>query len=379
VRRAAIIFEGGSSPRNPLEEQIAALRQAAALDTVEKYRQSGVDAVIVATDSPALAQAAEGLGARTFDTRPAGAFHFGRALRRAVKESGAGAVIYQGGAALPLLSPAEIGWILAALEGPRPVVVVNNPQSADLVAWSPADRVERIEPPPSDNSLGWLLAETGMERLLIPSSAGVHFDLDTPTDFLTLGLSGRAGPRAAAALAALPWPRERLRAAAAVLERDLPEVALIGRVGTAVVEHFNRNLRVRLRFFSEERGMKALGRVEAGSVVSLLGDLLEDVGAERFFHHLGRICDAAFIDTRVLFAHRGRRVSEWDRFHSDLGLVDQIRDPWVRRFTEAALGCPVPVVLGGHSTVAGGLWLLADRALERLARQGGDGRRGCPP
>ena len=363
MRRAAIIFEGGAPARNELEETITGLRHAITLDTVEKYRAAGLEEVILATNFPALARAAERLGARVFDTRNVAPFHFGRTLQQVVRESGAEAVVYLSGAALPLISPAEIAWVLRALEQPAPCVVVNNLQSVDLVAWHPADHLLRIEPPATDNFLGWLLRETGMERILIPNSAGIHFDLDTPTDFLVLGLSGLGGPRTRAALKAITWSADRLVAAGDLLVGDLPEVGLIGRVGTPIIDHINKNLRVRLRVFSEERGMKALGREEEGKVVSLIADLVEELGPEAFFGHVERICDALFFDTRVLFANRGRRVSEWDRFHSDLGAPDQIRDPWVKAFTEAAINCRIPVVLGGHSVVSGGLWLVADRAV----------------
>lgn len=366
MRTAAIVFEGGPLPADELQERIAQLRHAVTLDTVEKLQRAGLE-VILATNHRDLAEAAHSLGARIFATEAAG-FHFGRVLGQAVRESGADAVIYLSGAALPLMALEEIAWICRALAQGGPTVVVNNVQSADLVAWHPAAFLERVEPPENDNLLGWRLREAGMERVLIPHSAAIHFDLDTPTDYLILALSGRGGPRAQAALRMLAWPDDRLRAAADVLATDLPEVALIGRVGSAIMEYINRNLPVRLRVLSEERGMKALGREARGEVRSLVGDLVTDLGPERFFERLGEICDAAFFDTRVLFANRGRRVSEWDRFHSDLGLADQIRDPFVHQFTRAAVNCRIPVVLGGHSVVAGGLWVLADRA---IAARGG--------
>lgn len=370
MRTAAIIFEGGPPPENALQETLIGLRHAVTLDTVAKFCASGLDPVVLATNHPALAEAAAGLGARIFDTRGP-SFHFGRSLREAVRQSAADAVIYLSGAALPLIGQEEIDWICTALRRDEPTVVVNNVQSVDLVAWRPAAHLERVEPPENDNLLGWLLRETGMERVLLPNSAAVNFDLDTPTDYLILALSGGGGPRVREALRSAAWPDARLRAAADVLARELPEVALIGRVGSAIMEHFNRNLPVRLRVFSEERGMKALGREAAGLVRSVVADLLEDLGPERFFARLGETCDAVFFDTRVLFANRGRRVSEWDRFQSDLGAAEEIRDPFVRAFTRAALDCPVPVVLGGHSVVAGGLWVLADRA---IALRGGPAR-----
>lgn len=368
LRKVAVIFEGGAPPQNDLQATLVGLRHAITLDTVEKYAASGVQEVVLATNVPQLGTAAERLGARVWDTRQERPFHFGRTLQRLVQGVGADAVLYCSGAALPLISQAEIRWVLESLDRPQPCVVVNNLQSIDLAAWNPAEYIQRIVPPENDNFLGWLLREAGMERVLIPNSASIHFDLDTPTDYLILALSGQGGPRCKAALRAVDWSDQRLRQAADVLASDLPEVAVIGRVGTPIIDHINRYLRVRLRIFSEERGMKALRREEEGRVASLVADMIDDLGPTRFFRHLESVCSAVFFDTRAVFANRGRRVSEWDRFHSDLGMSDQIRDPWVRSFTEAALACKVPVVLGGHSVVSGGLWLLADRAI--IARGG---------
>ncbi|HYF93320.1 MAG TPA: hypothetical protein VD969_13905 [Symbiobacteriaceae bacterium] len=368
MHRAAVIFEGGEPPQNGLQEIIHSLRHAVTLDTLEKYIRAGLDEVVLATNDPDLSLAAERLGARTRDTRQSCPFHFGRTLQRVVQELGSEGVLYCSGAALPLITQAEIQWILEAMAKSPPCVVVNNLQSVDLVAWNPAEYIQRISPPESDNFLGWLLREAGMERVLIPNSASIHFDLDTPTDFLVLGMSDKAGPRAQAALDAVPWSSDALRRAADVLITDLPEVAVFGRVGTPIIDHCNKYLRVRLRVFSEERGMKALRREEEGRVVSLVADMIEQIGPRQFFRQLESICSAVFFDTRVVFANHGRRVSDWDRYHSDLGMVDMIHDPWVRAFTEAALECRIPVVLGGHSVVSGGLWVLADRA---IAARGG--------
>jgi hypothetical protein len=377
VKVAAVIFEGGHAPANPLQAEVKRLRRAVTLDAVQRFLAAGLSPVILATNDPELAGEAVVLGAQIWPTGPlpvaAGArspdsapFHFGETLRAIVKQLGTPGVLYTSGAALPLLNDAQIRWAVAALGTGEPTVVVNNVQSADLIAWAPAHYLERVtDELTQDNFLGWLLREAGMERVLLPHDAAVHFDLDTPTDWLTLKATGLGGARTRAALAANPWSAERVMQAADVLVRDLPEVALIGRVGTGVVDHINKWLRVRLRLFSEERGMKALGREEAGLVYSVVAEMLGALGPERFFEALAGVCDAVFFDTRPLFAHRGRRVSEWDRFCSDLGWVDLIEDPWVRRFTEAALRAPVPVVLGGHAVVAGGLWLLADRAIER--------------
>ena len=44
---------------------------------------------------------------------------------------------------------------------------------------------------------------------------------------------------------------------------------------------------------------------------------------------------------------------------------EKIADPFVRHFTEAAMQAPIPIVLGGHSLVAGGLYALIEAAWAR--------------
>jgi len=87
---------------------------------------------------------------------------------------------------------------------------------------------------------------------------------------------------------------------------------------------------------------------------------IEARGARGFFADLAEMADAAIFDTRVLFAARGMHPDAADRFASDLFWSESIRDPWLREFTEAAAEAALPVILGGHSLVAGGLYALAE-------------------
>ena len=108
--------------------------------------------------------------------------------------------------------------------------------------------------------------------------------------------------------------------------------------------------------------MRASGRQARGEARTVLGYLLDAVGLAGLFAALARLGQAVFLDSRVLFAHRGRWPSASDRFNSDLYRLDDIRDPWVREFTAAAQRAPVPVLLGGHSLVAGGFYALVEAA-----------------
>lgn len=105
--------------------------------------------------------------------------------------------------------------------------------------------------------------------------------------------------------------------------------------------------------------MVASERLDRGEVRSLLGKLVALLGPDGFFEELAQVADVALIDTRVLMASAGAYPSDADRFASDLFLIDDIEDPWLRAFTAAAARAPLPVLLGGHGIVAGGLYALA--------------------
>lgn len=114
--------------------------------------------------------------------------------------------------------------------------------------------------------------------------------------------------------------------------------------------------------------MQADGRAREGSVRSLLGFYLEEVGPRRLFAALAELGDAAVIDTRVLLAHLGLEPSREDRFLSDLGRWQEIREPFLRELTRAAAEAPIPVLLGGHALVSGGLMALNEFAWRERER-----------
>jgi hypothetical protein len=105
-----------------------------------------------------------------------------------------------------------------------------------------------------------------------------------------------------------------------------------------------------------------MGRDVTGGARTLLGFHLQAVGPERFFAEIGEMANAAFIDSRPIFAHMGLQPSRPDRFLSDALEPDTIQDTWLRKFTAAARAAPIPVVLGGQSLVTSGLQLLAEAA-----------------
>lgn len=355
-----VIFEGGRED-SEIESDLVKVRHALLLDNLDKFLASDyIGEIFLFTNYPELAKEAARLGVLTEINRqgPEG-FAFGRELQRIVRARLPKHLFYLGGAGAPLLTPADIDGICQSLLAQERAVITNNSQSADLVAFTPASLLLEIPPPAMDNTLALdLQSGCGIPRQLAPATLGTVFDLDTPADLLILAVTSLAGTRAQRKLAEIGLDLTPLHKARAVLMGDYEDVVLMGRVGAPVIARMNCNLKVRLRVFSEERGMKALGRIRDQKVVSLMGYFLEEVGLEAFFHYIGSICSCAFIDSRVIFAHRKLDPSNADRFNSDLGRWQQIQDPFVRDFTRFAQACPVPVILGGHSLILGGLWAL---------------------
>ena len=106
--------------------------------------------------------------------------------------------------------------------------------------------------------------------------------------------------------------------------------------------------------------MAASGRQDAGQVKSLVAAYLDAVGVREFFSTLSQMAQAALVDTRLLLAHRRLWPPAADRYRSDLGEWDAIGDPWLKEFTRASAESVLPVVLGGHGVVAGGLYAMVD-------------------
>jgi hypothetical protein len=140
------------------------------------------------------------------------------------------------------------------------------------------------------------------------------------------------------------------------------QIVVAGRVGSITWRYLERETACRVRMFAEERGLEAEGRAQDGTARSLLGFYLEAVGVERFFTALAELGDAAFIDTRVLLAHMRIDANREDRFLSDLGRWQEVSQAFLREFTQAACEASIPVLLGGHSLMSGGLMALNEFA-----------------
>ncbi len=372
---ALVVFYGGRGD-SPAERTVDDARLAAALDLAEasslggsglslKGKGGGVERIIFVTDDPSLTVDLPGVEV-DFSDEP---FHFGRRLSDVARRHRLDAVIYAGAGSVPLFAADDLREVATRLAGG--VIVTNNSFSSDLIAFPVNEQalaaVERVE---RDNALARALSETGLLVDELPRTVATQMDIDSPSDLRILALTGEGGPRLRKHIAGLAPDT-------AVYERTLPlftdrasQIVVAGRVGSHSWAYLERQTACRVRLFAEERGMEADGRAEAGpdgppsggAARSLLGFFLESVGLDRFFETLSELGDAAFIDTRVLLAHKRIAASREDRFLSDLGEAEAISEPFLRDFTRSALAATIPVLLGGHSLMSGGLMALNEHA-----------------
>lgn len=365
VRPTLVVFLGGLGG-SPVEEMVGGARRAATLDSIDAALASGgVDGAVLVTDDPTCRVDAPGVTVHLDD----GPFHFGRRLADVLRRYSPQAVVYLGGGSLPLFAPAGFAAVASALEGDG-VLVTNNVFSSDLVGFPVTEAaLAVIERSDSDNSLARALAEGADLRInALPRTLASQFDIDGPTDLAVLALTGLGGPRLRLYLEALELEVEPYRRVLSLFVDPKAQVVVAGRVGSHAWQYLERETACRVRLFAEERGMQADGRAEAGMARSLMGFYLEAVGVQRFFASLAELGDAAFIDTRVLLAHLRLDACRADRFLSDMRRWREVREPLLREFTRGAAEAPLPVLLGGHSLVCGGLMALNEFAWQEHER-----------
>ncbi len=361
-----LVLFAGKQGASALERLVYDSHLAIAHDLVARAQAvGGFDPIVVAAAQP---ESFSGIGSnvKVEATDSGDNFHFGKTLADIVARYRLARVLYIGGGSSPLLSASELGALRDLVARLDHGVTANNFFSADFIGFHPGSALTAVNlPEKRDNGLARQLAlAANLRHEPLEPTIPAMFDIDTPTDLAVLALHPLCGPAARTYVAQesvaqrLAPVRARLREAMPTFVRPHEEVVLAGRVSAQLWPLLRRDMACRIRVFSEERGMSTSTR----EVRSLLGFYLAEVGPAAFFAAMAQMGDALFLDSRVLFAHSGRKVNGHDRFASDLGLIEEIGDEATRALTRAAWRADIPVVLGGNAAVSGGLWALIDAA-----------------
>ena len=367
VETLPLLIMTGITESSEPERMVSQTRQAVTLDLVERaLTVPSLKPVVVATNSPALASRLADYPVLVEPDPPGEPFHFGRRLVNLIAKYHMTRCFYMGGGAGPLLPASDMAAIGEMMLSTDRQLITNNFYSSDFVAFGPTSILAEHPLPDTDNELAWLLGEeAGLPIHELVRTGATQFDVDTPADLLTLAAHPGAGPHTRAYLDNLELDTAHLDAALPLmLDRDAT-ILVAGRVSSATWSYLERETACSTRVLSEERGMRASGRQARGEVRSLLGYYLDAVGWDRFFETLATMAQALFLDNRTIFAHQGFWPSATDRFYSDLRQPEQIADPFVKALTVAAMAAPVPVIMGGHSLVSGGMFALIEAAWAR--------------
>ncbi|MEP7286574.1 MAG: hypothetical protein ABI947_12500 [Chloroflexota bacterium] len=360
----------GSAGESPQEQLVLAAQRASAIDLIGTLRGQGVERIIVA--APTTDWLPTDLDVIRDEDVQDERFHFGQRLATLIERYEMEPLLYFGGGSAPLVDEAVGGMIVALLDRsmnataptiPSHIVLTNNLHSSD---WAAISRVEAALPvirqANRDNSLAWLLQESGEYdvRVLSGVRPATSMDLDTPSDLALIAHHPDLLPKLREVVQNAGLSQIPVDKVIALAVGEANTLALIGRVSPLAWQALNKATRSWTRVIAEERGMIASGRDERGEVRSILSPWIKARGFAGFFADLAGMADAVIFDTRVLMAAEGIHPDAADRFASDLFWVASIRNSWLRDFTQAALEAPIPIILGGHSVVAGGLYALTE-------------------
>ncbi len=356
-----LLFFRPSGDSEP-ERLVDAARVAVLRDTVTRARAAGFSNVVVATATPEPFADLQGV---ELDV-DAGEQPFAQRFGAVIGRHNPRALCYAG-AGMPLMSAEHWRDIHARL-GNGAVTLTNNLYSSDVLATTEVEALVELPPATPDNALALHLRDhAGLEVEVLPRSAATLLDIDTPTELRLLALahdvpSLDVGPELCAVIRGATLDTRRLEAALAHLTERETQVMVVGRVGSTVWQALERETAARVRVISEERGMRASGRRRP---LSILGFHAGVAGPQALVDALTELADAVFMDTRPLFAHLGWEASRADRFHADLEDWRAIAHPDLQAFVRAVAEARVPIVLGGHALVSGGLLAAIDIAWSR--------------
>ena len=117
-----------------------------------------------------------------------------------------------------------------------------------------------------------------------------------------------------------------------------------------------KNIPCKIRFLSEERGLKIRGKASS----SLLKYFFKSENFDNLFKFFENIFDGVIFDTRIIFSLFAGEYEQEDVYLSDMKIWQKIKNPFIKFFTKKIAESKIPIILGGHSVVNGGLMALSN-------------------
>ena len=381
-----ILLMAGKKNNSKPVKMVSRAIELSTKDATEKFlkikeKEKTINKIILSTNSEVLINELKGKSIIIEPDEPQKKFHFGKKLKELINKYKIEKLFYMGGGSGVLLKIEDLKNIIKTIldkdkiinklnkdkiSDKNKIFITNNLYSTDFIAFSPASIINSIEPFNNDNEIAWILRNNcNFQNISLPRNAATQLDIDTPIDLLTIKNHPALSKNVKNYIESLDINTTKIEEALKYFAIEDSNVIIAGRTNSTVWSYLENNTVCRVRLFAEERGMRASGRQKRGKVHSLLGFFIQEFGIKKFFEIINQIADAAFIDSRVILSHFKMWPSANDRFYSDLLKPEKISDPFLREFTYEALNASMPIVLGGHSLVSGGLYALVESAWEK--------------
>ncbi|GAH90816.1 unnamed protein product [marine sediment metagenome] len=378
-----ILLMAGKKNNSEPVKMVSRAIELSTKDAIEKFlkikeKEKTIDKIVLSTNSEVLINELKGKSIIIEPDEPQKKFNFGKKLKELINKYKIEKLFYMGGGSGVLLKIEDLKNIIKTVLDKDKIVnklnkdkvldkkrilITNNLYSTDFIAFSPANIINSIEPFNNDNEIAWILRNNcNFQNISLPRNAATQLDIDTPIDLLTIKNHPALSKNVKNYIESLDINTTKIEEALKYFAIEDSNVIIAGRTNSTVWSYLEDNTVCRVRLFAEERGMRASGRRKRGEVHSLLGFFIQEFGIKKFFEIINQIADAAFIDSRVILSHFKMWPSANDRFYSDLLKPGKISEPFLREFTYEALNASIPIVLGGHSLVSGGLYALVESA-----------------
>ena len=379
-----ILLMAGKKNNSEPVKMVSKAIELSTKDTIDKFlrikkKEKNIGKIILSTNSESLINELKGKSIIIEPDKPQKKFHFGKKLKELINKYEIDKIFYMGGGSGVLLKIEDIKNIINTIldkdkivnklnkdeiSDKKKIFITNNLYSTDFIAFSPANIINSIELFNNDNEIAWILRNNcDFQGISLPRNAATQLDIDTPIDLLTIKNHPALSKNVKNYIEIFDINTTKIEKALKYFAIEDSNVLIAGRTNSDVWSFLENSTACRIRLFAEERGMRASGRQKREEVRSIFGFYLQEFGIKKFFKTLSQLGDAAFIDSRVILSHFKMWPSDNDRFYSDLLKPEKISDPFLKEFTYEAINASIPIVLGGHSLVSGGLYALVESAL----------------
>ena len=342
--------------KGSVSEAIKEAREEMIFDTSQRMFESGYFDSTIIIGNETLLQKVKKINFVIFE-KIEKKINFGKYLLKIINKYLLDKIFYFGAGSCYFLNKDEFKFISEnTIKGQ---FISNNPVSSDFISFSSSDLTNEIilNFPNIDNYFSsYLMSKTFLKYLKMPVSLGSVFDIDTPNDFAILSKithnSGNIGNYISNSI----FKNIDLDKFIKVLSSKSSEIFVYGRINPLNLYMAEKNIPCKIRFLSEERGLKIRGKASS----SLLKYFFKSENFDNLFKLFENICDGGIFDTRIIFSLFAGEYEQEDVYLSDMKIWQKIKNPFIKFFTKKIAESKIPIILGGHSVVNGGLMALSN-------------------